>query len=102
MVKPIDEAKLTAMFGPPEERAARHERMGRALRFASANMPVWRGLYPNQFVVVHDESLVAVAKDFDDLDGVLCEIPVPRNEVLIRHVRTSNAVLMPSNFPVRD
>jgi hypothetical protein len=73
-------------IGDPKAFRERLQRYGRNSQFALRHLEEWRLQYPDSWVGVYDEKLVAVAKDRDDLVAVLKAKQVPLEGTFVRFI----------------
>ena len=73
-------------IGDPKEFRERLGRFGRNADFAFAHLEDWRLRYPDSWVGVYDEKLVAVAKSSEEILAVLRDKSIPLQEAFLRFI----------------
>jgi hypothetical protein len=85
---------LAARLGSPEEALQSKAEMDKNVRMALANLEDWRETYPNRWIAVYKQKLIAATSSRAELLKVLHQEQVPLRDVYVDFISEEKSALM--------
>lgn len=86
--------RLQKQLGPPEQSRKDQQRFESDLNYLLSRRDEWRDKYPNRWIAIYQEKLVAVADTGERLLGELRRQGLPVERVIIDFVTEEQAALV--------